>query len=115
METPKTEMFLYENMQTLRLIHRYSQEYLAAVLEVSQPYYSKIEHGEKDLSISKVLKISKLYEIPIQVLIERDLAKESDLNSRKNWQKNPSATSDQSATSKVYPSINQDSIQTLPR
>lgn len=70
-------MFLYENIQTLRLINRYTQEYLASKLGVTQSYYSRIEHKELDLPISMLLKIKELYSVPIETLLFVNLANQA--------------------------------------
>lgn len=46
-----------------RQIKNYSQEYMAFMLEISQPAYSKIERNETDLSLRRVYEIAEILEI----------------------------------------------------
>ena len=46
-----------------RLIKNYSQEYMAFMLDISQPAYSKIERDETDLSLRRVYEIAEILEI----------------------------------------------------
>jgi transcriptional regulator with XRE-family HTH domain len=46
-------------------------------LDISQPYYSRVEKGEVDIHISLVIKIAELYEISIERLLYSDLEEES--------------------------------------
>ncbi|WPU99082.1 helix-turn-helix transcriptional regulator [Mucilaginibacter sp. cycad4] len=46
-----------------RQLKNYSQEYMAFMLEISQPAYSKIERGETDLSLRRVYEIAEILEI----------------------------------------------------
>lgn len=52
-----------------RLIKNYSQEYMAFMLDISQPAYSKIERDETNLSLRRVYEIAEILEIDAFVLI----------------------------------------------
>lgn len=86
MKTPKfgkEEGFFYENMRTLRLMHRLTQNYIADVVGMSQVYYSKTELGEKRITLARAIKIAKLYNVSLDTLIEKDLREASDVVFRK--------------------------------
>ena len=51
----------------------YSQEYMASVLEISQPAYSKIEAGKSELSLSHIITICRTLETDFNVLMKDDL------------------------------------------
>lgn len=81
MKTPKQEReenFFYENIRTLRLMIRYTQRYVADSIGVSQVYYSKMELGEKTISLANALRISRLFKISLDTLINSDLMSASD-------------------------------------
>ena len=68
--------YLYKNLQTLRLNHRYTQEYVASLLGISQTSYSRIERGAVDITVSKLIKIHLLYKINFDTLFNIDIAEE---------------------------------------
>ena len=46
-----------------RLIKNYIQEYMAFMLEISQPAYSKIERDETDISLKRLWEIADVLEV----------------------------------------------------
>jgi len=54
---------LGEKIRLQRLTKRYSQEYMAFCLDISQPAYSKIENGETDLTIKRIYEIAEVLEV----------------------------------------------------
>jgi transcriptional regulator with XRE-family HTH domain len=46
-----------------RLLKNYSQEYMAFMLEISQPAYSKIERDETEISLKRVYDIAEVLQI----------------------------------------------------
>lgn len=52
-----------EKIRLQRLTKRYSQEYMAFCLDISQPAYSKIENGDTDLTIKRIYEIAEILEI----------------------------------------------------
>lgn len=46
-----------------RQIKSYSQEYMAFMLEISQPAYSKIERNETELTLNRIYEIAEILEI----------------------------------------------------
>jgi len=52
-----------------RLIKNYSQEYMAFMLEISQPAYSKIERDETEISLRRLYEIAEVLEISASSLM----------------------------------------------
>ena len=46
-----------------RLSKNYSQQYMAFMLEITQPAYSKIERGETEISLRRVYDIAKVLQV----------------------------------------------------
>ena len=58
----------------MRLDHKMSQKYVSKKLNISQQYYASIESGErqKNLKLPLVIKISELFNIPIDFIIDKE-------------------------------------------
>lgn len=52
-----------EKIRLQRLTKRYSQEYMAFCLEISQAAYSKIESGETVLTLPRIYDIAEILEV----------------------------------------------------
>lgn len=63
-----------EYLKALRDKNGLSQEAVAKKLNVSRPYYSRIECGirKKDMDISLAQKIGRLFGVPITKIIEEE-------------------------------------------
>jgi transcriptional regulator with XRE-family HTH domain len=60
---------LGETIRLQRLTKKYSQEYIAFMLEISQAAYSKIERNETELTVKRLYEIAEILEIsPFAVL-----------------------------------------------
>jgi transcriptional regulator with XRE-family HTH domain len=58
-----------QNIRNTRIQLAYSQEYLAAKLNVSQNTYSKIELGYVKLTLERFFKICRVFEIdPVDII-----------------------------------------------
>ncbi len=51
--------YVYWNLQVVRLKKGYSQESFAEKVKLSKSYYGKIERGEVDIKLSRLLQIIK--------------------------------------------------------
>ena len=60
---------MYRRVRGLREDSDLSQEYLAQYLSCSQSAYSKIESGQRQLSIDYAIKLSSLYQVSIDYLL----------------------------------------------
>lgn len=66
----------YPNIKSLRLQNSYKQEYVADVLGVSQPEYSKIENGMRRIDAYMITELCKLYDVKMEDLLKRDIARQ---------------------------------------
>jgi transcriptional regulator with XRE-family HTH domain len=62
----------YPNLKALRLQHSYKQEYVADLLGIGQPEYSKIETGQRKIDNRMVKELCKLYDVEIDVLLKQN-------------------------------------------
>lgn len=52
-----------EKIRLLRLEKNYSQEYVAAQLNLSQSYYGRIENGKRTISVACLMKILSVLDV----------------------------------------------------
>ncbi|MFM7104249.1 MAG: helix-turn-helix domain-containing protein [Flavobacteriales bacterium] len=72
----------FPNIKALRLRNNFKQEYVADVLGMSQPEYSKVETGARKIELAVLKELCKLYDVELEVLMRtqstlEDLALES--------------------------------------
>jgi transcriptional regulator with XRE-family HTH domain len=60
------------NIRKIRELRNYTQDYLAAKLEISQNAYSKIELGYSNITLSRLVNIAEILEVDIVSLIKTD-------------------------------------------
>ena len=60
------------NIRKIRELRDYSQDYLAAKLNISQNAYSKIELGYSDITLNRLFSISTILEVELTDLINLD-------------------------------------------
>jgi transcriptional regulator with XRE-family HTH domain len=58
-----------KNIKNARLMRNYSQDYVAACLQISQNAYSKIEIGKSNVSVERAFKIAQILEVSFEDLI----------------------------------------------
>jgi transcriptional regulator with XRE-family HTH domain len=63
----------YPNIKALRIQNNYKQEYVADILGVSQPEYSKIETGGRRLDAFIITELCKLYDVKMDDLLNRQI------------------------------------------
>ena len=63
----------YPNIKALRIQNNYKQEYVADILGVSQPEYSKIETGGRRLDAFIITELCKLYDVKMDDLLNRHI------------------------------------------
>jgi transcriptional regulator with XRE-family HTH domain len=63
----------YPNIKSLRLQNNYKQEYVADILGISQPEYSKIEGGMRRIDAFMITELCKLYDVKMDELLRRDV------------------------------------------
>lgn len=62
-----------ENLRMLRMRERYSMEDIAEIIGVSRQSVAKWESGETFPDIEKCLKLAKLYQVSLDVLVSESL------------------------------------------
>ena len=60
------------NIRKVREYRNYTQDYLAAKLEISQNAYSKIELGYSKITLDRLFHIALILEVAVQELLEFD-------------------------------------------
>ena len=63
------------NIRKVREYRNYTQDYLAAKLQISQNAYSKIELGYSKITLDRLFHIAIILEVAVQELLEFDLEK----------------------------------------
>ncbi len=69
-----------EKIRLLRLEKNYSQEYVAAQLELSQSYYGRIENGKRTISVDCLMKILTVLDVDYNTFF-------NDMNNSQSSQK----------------------------
>lgn len=64
------ETIVYRNIRKIRIERKFTQEYMAEQMSISQTYYSRMERGEKDITLSRLFKILKIFGLEINDLCE---------------------------------------------
>ncbi|TRX15972.1 helix-turn-helix domain-containing protein [Flavobacterium franklandianum] len=60
----------YKNIKTIRELKNLTREYVADSLAMSTSGYGKIERGEVDLTISKLILIAKVLEVDVDYIFK---------------------------------------------
>ncbi|MDW4175322.1 helix-turn-helix transcriptional regulator [Staphylococcus saprophyticus] len=58
-----------ENLKKLRLSYCLTQLQMASRMEVSRPYYNKLENDKKSISVTMLIYIAQAANIPINKLV----------------------------------------------
>ncbi len=66
----------------LRKSAGFSQEKLSKKLGISRPTFIAIEKGERDVTLTELKKISKIFDIPIEIILDEELKTSSKVNSK---------------------------------
>lgn len=66
-----------ETLKKLRTENRYSQDLLAKILGISRLSYMKYESGEVEPSVEIIRKLSKIYKVSYETLIDDELKSEN--------------------------------------
>lgn len=65
---------VYENIRKIRELKNLTREFVAAELKMSTSGYGKIERGDVDLTVSKLIEISKVLEVSIEFIFKFDVS-----------------------------------------
>ena len=72
-------------IRSVRESRRYSQEYMAEMLSMSQSCYANLESGKSSLSVERLLAITEILDIDVSHLFEKQPGKQQ-LHSRDSLQ-----------------------------
>lgn len=62
------DLYLGHELKKIRLMHGYTQHYVAQKIQVSRKWYGMIENGETVLKEKHLVKIAELYNITLEEL-----------------------------------------------
>lgn len=65
---------VYKNIRKIRELKNLTREYVADELKMSTSGYGKIERGDVDLSVSKLIEISKVLDVSIEFIFKFDVS-----------------------------------------
>ena len=65
---------VYENIRKIRELKNLTREYVAAELNMSPSGYGKIERGDVDLTVSKLIEISKVLDVSTEFIFKFDVS-----------------------------------------
>lgn len=63
----------FPNIKALRLQNNYKQEYVADILGLSQPEYSKLENGFRKVDMTTLRELCKLYDVEMEHLLSQQI------------------------------------------
>jgi transcriptional regulator with XRE-family HTH domain len=66
---------IYINIKKIRELKNFTRDFVADKLEMSTSGYGKIERGEVDLTISKLVKIAEVLNVDINFILKFDVRK----------------------------------------
>jgi transcriptional regulator with XRE-family HTH domain len=66
---------IYQEIKRLRERKNYTQQYVADELGINCATYSRIENGKIDLTISRLIRIAKIFHIDPEYFFQKDLNK----------------------------------------
>lgn len=65
---------VYINIRKIRELKNLTREYVSEELKMSMSGYGKIERGEVDLTVSKLIEISKVLDVSIEFIFKFDVS-----------------------------------------
>jgi len=66
----------------LRKSNKLSQDELSKKIGISRPTLVSIEKGKRDITLGELKKISEIFDIPIQIILDKDSSLEEKINSQ---------------------------------
>lgn len=63
---------VYLNIRKIRELKSLTREYVAEEIKMSMSGYGKIERGEVDLTVSKLIEISKVLDVSVEFILKFD-------------------------------------------
>lgn len=65
---------VYLNIRKIRELKNLTREFVAGELKMSMSGYGKIERGEVDLTVSKLIEIAAILDVSIEFIIKFDVS-----------------------------------------
>jgi transcriptional regulator with XRE-family HTH domain len=65
---------VYINIRKIRELKNLTREYVAEELKMSMSGYGKIERGDVDLTVSKLIEISKVLDVSVEFIFKFDVS-----------------------------------------
>ena len=65
---------VYINIRKIRELKNLTREYVAEELKMSMSGYGKIERGEVDLTVSRLIQIAKVLDVSIEFIFKFDVS-----------------------------------------
>jgi transcriptional regulator with XRE-family HTH domain len=65
---------VYLNIRKIRELKNLTREYVAEELKMSMSGYGKIERGEVDLTVSKLIEIAKVLDVSTEFIFKFDVS-----------------------------------------
>lgn len=65
---------VYKNIRKIRELKNLTREFVAAELKMSTSGYGKIERGDVDLTVSKLIEIAKVLDVSIEFIFRFDVS-----------------------------------------
>jgi transcriptional regulator with XRE-family HTH domain len=66
---------IINNIKTIRESKNFTEDYIAEQMGISQSSYNRKENGHSDFSLSEILKLGEVLEVPPSRFIDMDLEK----------------------------------------
>ena len=66
---------VYKNIKKIRELKNLTREYVADEVKMSTSGYGKIERGEVDLTVSKLVKIAKVLDVTVEFIFKFNVSK----------------------------------------
>lgn len=65
---------VYLNIRKIRELKNLTREYVAEELKMSMSGYGKIERGEVDLTVTKLIEIAKVLDVSVEFIFKFDVS-----------------------------------------
>lgn len=65
---------VYINIRKIRELKNLTREYVAEELKMSMSGYGKIERGEVDLTVTKLIEIAKVLDVSVEFIFKFDVS-----------------------------------------
>jgi len=64
---------VYRNIKKIRELKNLTREYVAAELAMSTSGYGKIERGEVDITVTKLIRLAAILEVSVSFILNFDI------------------------------------------